>query len=95
MRDDPDRSYGIIKDIDLDISEEEICKTSSCKYEIFNVRRMKRRMESGGWGPSEGVRICFKSNKLPKYVVAFSCRIKVEPFIFAVHQCSNVGSMVT
>lgn len=88
-------SYGLIKDVDLDITDDEMMKNISCDYEILSVKRLDRRCDkadspgSNGWVASETVRLGFKGASLPSYVYIFDMRIKVEPFIFPVTQCSR------
>ncbi|CAG9137784.1 unnamed protein product [Plutella xylostella] len=40
---DVDKSYGIIRDIDLDLSDDEVLQNISCDIPILGVRRQKRR----------------------------------------------------
>ncbi|CAH1635582.1 unnamed protein product [Spodoptera littoralis] len=83
-------SYGVIKDIDLDSSEEEILEGLTCDTEITGIKRLKRRnTNSGLWEPGETVRITFKGSSLPAYVYIFETRIKVSPYQFPVTQCSR------
>lgn len=81
-------SHGVVKNIDLDVEEEELVKEFSSEYEILSVKRMKRFTEEK-WINSETVRVCFKGPTLPPYVYSYGCRFKVEPYVFPVSQCSG------
>lgn len=82
-------SYGIIRNIDLDVEEEEIKDNLVSDCEILSIRRLKRMNYSGKWINSETIRICFKGSTLPDYVNGYGCRFKVEPYMFPVTQCSG------
>ncbi|KAF9422545.1 hypothetical protein HW555_001749 [Spodoptera exigua] len=82
-------SYGIIKGVDLELSESEILESleSSCK--ILSVRRLRRISQDREWVNSETVRVCFESTITPEFVLAYGCRFRVERYVFPVSQCSN------
>lgn len=85
-------SYGIIKNVDLDLNEDQILKDISCptSAELINVKRLNRRDHIGnGWISSETVRLCFKGPFLPAYVVVDRLKIYVEKYVFPVTQCSR------
>lgn len=84
-------SYGVIRDVDLDLSDEDIVKSITCTESIVlsSAVRLKRRDSNGEWVPSESVRLCFKGPCLPHYVSVEGLRIKVDRFIFPVSQCSR------
>lgn len=82
-------SYGVVKQIDLNIEVEEIQQSVESEYEVVSVRRLKRLGVSREWVDSETVRLCFKSSTLPPYVSMYGCRFKVEPYMFPVTQCSG------
>lgn len=89
-------SYGIIKDIDIDHSEDELLKYISCENTVITTKRLNRKNENG-WTPSESVRIGFKGSYLPTHVYLLNLRIKVHPYELPVTQCSrilDVGDMV-
>ncbi|CAH2097922.1 unnamed protein product [Euphydryas editha] len=84
------QSYGVIKDIDLNLEEEEIMQEMSSQTAILGVKRLKRKNTNDGhWEPSESVRICFKGSSLPAYVYIFDTRVNVSPYTFPVTQCSR------
>ncbi|CAH0723984.1 unnamed protein product, partial [Brenthis ino] len=70
-------SFGIIRNIDTELSEEEIIKNISCDFEIVVVKRLNRRFEKE-WIPSDTVKIGFKGSNLPGYIYILDLRVKVE-----------------
>lgn len=84
-------SYGIIRDVDLELSDEDIAKNISCNEStvLSSAVRLQRRDTNGTWVPSESVRLCFKGPRLPQYVYVDGLRIIVHRFIFPVSQCSR------
>lgn len=87
---DINQSYGVIKDIDLDLNDEEILQGLSCETTILSVKRLKRKNTNDGhWELSESVRICFKGSSLPLHVYIYDTRVNVSPYIYPVTQCSR------
>ncbi|CAH2087447.1 unnamed protein product [Euphydryas editha] len=85
-------SHGVIRNIDLEISDEDIFKSISCPSaaQLVAVKRLKRRnVYEEWWSNSESVRLSFKGSFLPAYVLVENLRIKVEPYVFPVSQCSR------
>lgn len=85
-------SYGVIRDVELELEEKEIMENVSCpgNFELVSAMRLnKRDQDKGGWIPSEVVRLCFKGNSLPSYVSTDGLRLKVEPYVYPVSQCSR------
>lgn len=84
-------SYGIIRDVDLDLTNEEALNTIKCinDIEIISIKRLDRRDDDGNWVPSESARVSFRGSNLPAYVCVGNIRIKVEPYIFPTTQCSK------
>lgn len=84
------KSYGVIKDVELDLSDEEILNCLKSDTEIIAVKRLKRRnSEEGQWESSEAIRLCFNSSTLPSYIYIFNTRVVVVPYLFPVTQCSK------
>ncbi|KAG6460960.1 hypothetical protein O3G_MSEX012336 [Manduca sexta] len=82
--------FGVIKNIDLGLSEEEIGEALTCDFNIIAVKRLKRRNSlNGQWEPGESVRIGFKGSSLPSYIYIFDTRISVSPYVYPVTQCSH------
>lgn len=81
-------SYGVIRDIDPGLSENELLKEISCNVEVITAKRLNRRTEEG-WVSSETVRIGFSGPSLPPYIYLFDLRVRVEPYKFPVTQCSR------
>ncbi|XP_045500762.1 uncharacterized protein LOC123698220 [Colias croceus] len=87
-------SYGVIRNVEIEMTDEEILNNIVCPEpgKIVSLYRLKRRnsSEKEGWSNSECIRICFKGNYLPSYVLVDSLKIKVDPYyIFPVSQCSR------
>lgn len=81
--------FGVVRNIDLDIQEEEMKESFESELEILSIKRLKRYLDNGEWIDSESVRVCFKSSALPPYILVYGCRFKVERFTFPVTQCSS------
>ncbi|KAJ0178818.1 hypothetical protein K1T71_005593 [Dendrolimus kikuchii] len=83
-------TYGVIKDIDIDVTEEDILNNFKSDKEIIGVKRLKRRNHvSGKWEPSECVRVCFEGSALPKYSYIFRSLTTVHTYIYPITQCSR------
>ncbi|XP_045455300.1 uncharacterized protein LOC123664980 [Melitaea cinxia] len=83
-------SYGVIKDIELDITEEDLIKSISCTTDVINVKRLQRKNKDDiGWSDCEKIRVGFKGSSLPTYIYIFDMKVRVEPYVFPVTQCSN------
>ncbi|CAH1646015.1 unnamed protein product [Spodoptera littoralis] len=87
---DVNTSYGVIRNVDLELKEDEILTAIKCpsNIQIISVKRLHRRHESG-WVPSEVVRIGFSGSHLPSFIYIDCLRTKVDPFVFPVTQCSK------
>lgn len=82
-------SYGVVRGVDLDLNEKDILDILECTTEIVSVKRLRRMNSEGKWIESESVRVCFQGKNLPSYLYAYDCRLKVEPYVFPVTQCSG------
>jgi hypothetical protein len=84
-------SYGIVKDIDIELSDEEVTASIKSDIQLISSKRLNKRNdeEEGGWRKCDKVRLCFKGSQLPRYIYVHDLRIAVEPYIFPVTQCSN------
>lgn len=85
-------SYGIIKNVDLDLGEEQILEDIVCPSpaKLVSLKRLNRRNDNGdGWIPSESVRLCFKGYYLPAYACVGNLKVKIEKYVFPVSQCSR------
>lgn len=82
-------SYGIVKGVDIELSDKELQDIIKSPTEIMSINRLKRLSAEGKWIDSESVRVCFKGNALPPYIYAYDCRFKVEAYVFPVTQCSG------
>lgn len=83
-------SYGVIKHIELNLSESELLGAITSGCEVASLKRLKRRVEGeGGWTDSESVRLGFKGASLPLFIYIYGMKVKVEPYVFPVTQCSR------
>lgn len=86
-------SFGIIRDIDLDIKEEDIMKEVSSDVEVIYAKRLNKRSFNGdaatGWVPCEAIRLAFRGPSLPAYVLIHGLKVNVKPYVFPVTQCSR------
>jgi hypothetical protein len=81
-------SYGIIRNVDLDMNEKEILENVSGPFDILSAKRMRRINYENKWVECETVRLCFKSVSIPLTVEAYGIKFKVEKYVFPVTQCS-------
>lgn len=81
-------SNGIIRDIDLDLSKEELLKYIISEKEKLSLKRLNRKVEDG-WTLSETIRVGFKGSSLPSLIHLYDVTIKVEPYVFPVTQCAK------
>lgn len=82
-------TYGLVRGIDLDLTEDELTNIFQSSVEILSVKRLKRLSSDGKWVESESIRVCFKTNSMPLFIYAYDCRFKVEPYVFPVTQCNG------
>lgn len=86
-------SYGLIRSMELEISDKDLKANLSSSAEIISIKRLNKRcpgdLDGNGWTPSETIRLGFKGPSLPPYVYIHSLRIPVERFVFPVTQCAN------
>lgn len=87
---------GIIRNIPLDISEEEIKKEFNSPFDIISVRRLNRRSTSSEaeentiqYIPTRSISLKFNSQNLPKYVFLYMVRYEINPFVSKVPSCTS------
>lgn len=81
-------SYGLLRDIDVDLKEEELMNIIKSTSEVVSIKRLNRRSENG-WLPCESVRIGFLGSNLPSYIYLYDLRVKVDKYVFPVTQCTH------
>lgn len=88
------RRQGIIRNVDIEISEQELANIIKPKYgnnlEILQVRRLKRKVVKNNetsYVPTQTILVSFKGQSLPKQVIIEKIVFEVEPFIQRVVQC--------
>lgn len=82
-------TYGVVRDIELDIEDDELKNIFECDQDILNIKRLYKKDEEGKWVKSETIRMCFKGSTLPSFVRAYGCRMKVDVYMYPVSQCSK------
>ncbi|CAH2104985.1 unnamed protein product [Euphydryas editha] len=82
-------TYGVVKNIDIEMENEELLNVFQSDVDILTINRLKRLDDNGQWIPSEVIRITFKGATLPSYIYGYGCRFKVEAYKFPVTQCSG------
>lgn len=83
-------SYGVIKDVELELNENDMLKIISSEHELIAVKRLKRKNKDGNvWEECESVRLAFKGSSLPAWVHIYGMKINVDPYVFPVTQCSR------
>lgn len=84
---------GLIRGIDVDISNEEITKFSRSKYQVIDAVRMNRRNPDSNseekWIPSETVILTFEGQTLPFEICLHKVIVEVEPYITTPSVCFN------
>lgn len=81
---------GVIKNVDVALTDEEIRQEITCDKEILNVRRYTKKINNNGSEQIVQQPVCvitFKSQRLPDYVYLYSVRCQVEPYVPPQIQC--------
>lgn len=75
-------TVGVVKNIDLSMSTEEILQNCSCDCKILNIERMTRwDTEKSESVPSNNIKITFRSNKIPDLFKIYFVSRKIEYYI--------------
>lgn len=83
-------TIGVIRDIDLNMTNEEILNNSSCECKILEVERMMRwDYESKQELPSRNIKITFRSNKLPDLFKIYFAPRRVDHYISRPIMCKS------
>lgn len=85
-RDELPWTFGVIRDIEIALSVDEIRDILESEVQITEIKRLEKR-HGTEWQPSESLRLRFQGPTLPPYVSAYGLRCRVEPYIFPVTQC--------
>jgi hypothetical protein len=89
--------YGVIKNIDTAISEEEIVQEIKSKFKVINARRLNTRRKIEGvatFVPNRCVVLTFESQILPDRVFLYNNSLPVDFYILPVkmcHKCIRFG----
>lgn len=85
-------STGIIRDIDIYLSDEEILNELNSPIAPTSVRRLTRKNIVDNKTLHEKLPVCiisFDSQSLPEIVTLYGARCRVEPYIPPLRQCRN------
>lgn len=84
--------YGVIRNVDICLSEQEILSEIRSEVKVSQVRRLNRKEKIEDkviWKPSYSCLLKFDGQSLPKYVYIYGTRCEVNPYIAPVRQCFN------
>lgn len=88
-------SYGVVKNIEVELSMENFLENVYCNTKIVSAKRLNKRNYERNeentvkWISSESVLIGFEGPYLPPYIFIYDIRLKIEPYVFPVTQCSR------
>lgn len=88
---------GIIRNVPLDITEEEVKTEIISPFDIAKVRRLNRKNHGSSssdsstvsYIPSRTVAVSFKGQSLPKYIFLRKVRYEINPFVSSISMCSS------
>lgn len=81
---------GVIRRVDLEVDLEDLQEELKKKYAVHKIERMTRiDPESRKRTQTNSVRIVFRANKIPDYVVIYYTKIHISPFVGRVKQCKK------
>lgn len=90
---------GVIRDVDLSLSVEDIIANVRSSNPVLNARRLNRRVKKDevddngrniiAYEPTKTVVISFKGSVLPKTITLFYVRLGVSTYVLPVVRCTN------
>lgn len=86
---------GIIRNVSLDISEEEFIRELESPFELAAYRRLNRKNpniispDTPNYIPSKTLTLTFRGQSLPKYIFLYHVRYEVSPFVPRVTFCTR------
>lgn len=88
-------TYGVIRDVPLYLSDEDILHNVSSSMKVTYVKRFMKRTGRGSneVTPTYSVKIGFAGNDVPEQVILNYTILKVDLFYPAVRQCFNCGRL--
>lgn len=91
-------SYGVIRDVPLYLSDDDILANIKSEIKVTYVRRFKRKLRGDNsneltLAPTYSVKIGFAGNLIPNEVVINFTILKVDMFYPHVRQCHNCGRL--
>ncbi|XP_070522165.1 uncharacterized protein [Cardiocondyla obscurior] len=89
---------GIIKDVSLELTDEDIVENIDSSIKVLEIQRLNRRVSSDDGSSnyilSRGIRIKFKGQSIPRYIFLFKIEYAVSSFIPRLkicYSCFRVG----
>ena len=88
---------GIVKNIDPDITNEEIIEFSSNleRFPITDVHRFTRKIQeadgTSSYVPTKTCLLTFRAQTIPQKIRLFNCSLPVDQYIEKIRQCWNCG----
>lgn len=81
---------GIIRNVDVSESDEDLLAAMRCNVKVINVRRMIKKVLVNGETQMKKLGTCvvqFEGQQLPEHVYIWSTRCTVTPYVYPVIQC--------
>lgn len=84
-------TYGIIRDVDISLTDKEIIDSMESIYPVANIKRYTKKHHSNPelMVPIPVCMVVFRSQTLPPHVAILGTRCPVEPYVAPVIQCRN------
>lgn len=87
-------TYGVIRDVPIYISDEDIMRDIKSSVKVTYVRRfLKKNRQSGDFVKTLSVKIGFAGSEVPEEIYLNFTRLRVDIFYPAVKQCHNCGRL--
>ncbi|XP_026471449.1 uncharacterized protein LOC113375720 [Ctenocephalides felis] len=80
---------GIIFDVDINLSEDEIMEVIESDYPVVEVKCLKSKRGNNINYKLQCVKLTFRGSKLPEKISIYSVKCRVSPYIKKVVQCHN------
>lgn len=80
---------GMAKEVPISFTDQELRENLESEREIVKVERMQRKLNNGQLVPIGSIKVTFKGKEMPRDIVMYGCRFRVELYIFPMKQCHN------
>lgn len=78
---------GVIRNVDLNLTDDEILSEIKSNIKICSIKRMTRRVAPGQYSHTSSVALTFRGQELPEFVSIYGAKCQVKPYIYRVTQC--------